>query len=114
MAHEGDAAVDALLYEGLNGRRDTFAFKELYGLHPADVVKITHKETINILSIHAGVRADSHKTGTNEFYRRFAEFVHLFEGSDYDESYLTAGSQCADVARAYWSLLDCQRYQDSA
>ncbi|RPA92402.1 hypothetical protein L873DRAFT_1642335, partial [Choiromyces venosus 120613-1] len=105
IAYEGDAAVDALLYEGLNRRRDTFAFKELYGLHPADVVKITHKETINILNIHARVRADRHKTGADEFYRRFAEYVHLFEGSDYDERYLTTGSQCADVARAYWSLL---------
>ncbi|RPA92051.1 hypothetical protein L873DRAFT_1818402 [Choiromyces venosus 120613-1] len=114
MAHEGDAAVDALLYEGLNGRRDPSAFKELYGMHPADVVKIRHKETIHILSIHAGVRADSRKTGTDEFYRRFAEFVQLFEGSGCDESYLTAGSQCADVARAYWSILDCQMYQDSA
>ncbi|RPA91752.1 hypothetical protein L873DRAFT_1867002 [Choiromyces venosus 120613-1] len=114
MAHEGDAAVDALLYEGLNGRRDPSAFKELYGMHPADVVKIRHKETIKILNIHAGVRADSHKTGTDEFYRRFAEFVQLFEGSGCDESYLTAGSQYADVARAYWSILDCQRYQDCA
>ncbi|RPA91450.1 hypothetical protein L873DRAFT_1714216 [Choiromyces venosus 120613-1] len=114
MAHEGDAAVDALLYEGLNGRRDPSAFKELYGMHPADVVKIRHKETIKILNIHAGVRADSHKTGTDEFYQRFAEFVQLFEGSGCDESYLTAGSQCADVARVYWSILDCQRYQDSA
>ncbi|RPB05784.1 hypothetical protein L873DRAFT_1832544 [Choiromyces venosus 120613-1] len=113
MAHEGDAAVDALLYEGLNGRRDTFAFKELYGIHPADVVKIRHKETINILNIHAGVRADSHKTGTDKFYRRFAEFIQLFEDSDYKENYLIAESQCTDVTRAYWSLAGCQRYQDS-
>ncbi|RPA91453.1 hypothetical protein L873DRAFT_1714083, partial [Choiromyces venosus 120613-1] len=41
MAHEGDAAVDALLYEGLNGRHDPSAFEELYGIHPADVVKIS-------------------------------------------------------------------------
>ncbi|RPA91754.1 hypothetical protein L873DRAFT_1794718 [Choiromyces venosus 120613-1] len=113
MVHGGDAVMDALLYEGLNGRRDSSTFKELYGIHPADVVKITHKETSNILNIHARVRADSYKTGTDKFYQRFSEFVQLFEGSDYDESYLTAGSQSADVACAYWSLLGCQRYQDS-
>ncbi|RPA91449.1 hypothetical protein L873DRAFT_1781083 [Choiromyces venosus 120613-1] len=113
IGHGGDAAMDALLYEGLNGRRDSSMFKELYGIHPADVVKITHKETINILNIHARVRANTYKTGTDKFYQRFSEFVQLFEGSDYNESYLTAGSQSADVACAYWSLLGCQRYQDS-
>ncbi|RPA89136.1 hypothetical protein L873DRAFT_1832076 [Choiromyces venosus 120613-1] len=97
-AHGGDAIVDALLYEGLNGRCDPSTFNELYGLHPGDVLKIT----------------DIHKTGTAEFYQRFAQFIQLFEGSNYDESYLTAGPQCADVAHTYWSLLDCQRYQDSA
>ncbi|RPA92050.1 hypothetical protein L873DRAFT_1794517 [Choiromyces venosus 120613-1] len=74
----------------------------------------SHRETINILNIHAGVRADSHKTGTDEFYQKFAEFIQLFERSGCDESYLTARSQCADIARAYWLLLGCQRYKDRA
>ena len=39
-AHREDAAVDALLYEGVEGRRDIFVFQQLYGLHPSDVQKI--------------------------------------------------------------------------
>jgi len=40
--HRGDAVVDALLYNdmGVNGRQDSFAFEELYGIHPFDVKKI--------------------------------------------------------------------------
>ena len=39
--HREDAAVDALLYEGVEGRRDIFVFRQLYGLHPSDVQKIS-------------------------------------------------------------------------
>ncbi|RPA91662.1 hypothetical protein L873DRAFT_1713016 [Choiromyces venosus 120613-1] len=112
-AHGGDAAVDALLYEGVEGRQDTYAFEELYGMHPSDVKKITHKETIDILNLHAGVRADNDKTGTDEFYKRFADFIQAFKRSDPKVNYLIGES--TNVTRAaYWSLLKCQRYTDSA
>ncbi|RPB04313.1 hypothetical protein L873DRAFT_1667159 [Choiromyces venosus 120613-1] len=111
--HGGDAAVDALLYEGVEGRYDTYTFEELYGMHPADVKKIMHKETIDILNLHAGVRADNDITGTDEFYKRFAEFIQAFKRSDPKVNYLIGES--TNVTRAaYWSLLKCQRYTDSA
>jgi len=40
-AHGGDAAVDALLYEGVGGRRDIVAFEKLYGMSPGDVRMIS-------------------------------------------------------------------------
>ena len=42
-AHRGDAAVDALLYDGAEGakRDDEYAFEVLYGLYPSDVKKIS-------------------------------------------------------------------------
>jgi len=36
----GDAATDAMLYEGINGRRDFTTFQKLYGLQPETVRKI--------------------------------------------------------------------------
>jgi len=39
--HDGDAPVDALLYAGVGARSDAFAFEELYGIHPYDVMKIS-------------------------------------------------------------------------
>ncbi|RPA88792.1 hypothetical protein L873DRAFT_1902185 [Choiromyces venosus 120613-1] len=119
MAYDGDAAVYAVLYEGLNRRCNPSAFKELYGIHHADMVKINEltslgdKETINILNIHTEVQADSHRTGTDKFSLRFAEFVQLFQGSGCDECYSTTGLQWVDVACAYQSILECQRYEDS-
>lgn len=40
-AHGGDAVVDAQLYQGMDGRRDTKAFKKLYGMSPGDVRMIS-------------------------------------------------------------------------
>ena len=39
-AEGGDAATDALLYEGTMGRKDFTTFEKLYGLHPAIVLRI--------------------------------------------------------------------------
>ncbi|RPA90851.1 hypothetical protein L873DRAFT_1716449 [Choiromyces venosus 120613-1] len=111
--HRGDAAVDALLYDGIEGRYDTYTFEELYGMHPSDVKKITHKETIDILNLHAAVRANNDKTGTDEFYKKFAEFIKAFRMSDPKVNYLIGESTNATRA-AYWSLLKCPRYKDSA
>ncbi|KAF8246111.1 hypothetical protein K440DRAFT_500655, partial [Wilcoxina mikolae CBS 423.85] len=102
-AHGGDAVVDAQLYQDLDGRRDYSAFKKLYGFLPETVQRITHKETIDVLNTHAAVIASKHKTGSDEFYKRFAKFVELFEKSDYDEGYLEGN--LTDVTRAYWSFL---------
>lgn len=40
-AHGGDVAVDAPLYEGVGGRRDTSTFKKLYGMSPGEVPMIS-------------------------------------------------------------------------
>jgi hypothetical protein len=39
--HEGDCVRDAELYYGLGSRLDVGIYRELYGLHPADVKKIS-------------------------------------------------------------------------
>ncbi|PWW75789.1 hypothetical protein C7212DRAFT_324280, partial [Tuber magnatum] len=110
-AHSGDAAIDALLYNGVGGREDSYVFEALYGLHPFDVMKITHKETIEILNLHAGVAAHKYKTGTDEFYRRFAIFIQAFKRLDPRVNYLNEGFMNATCA-AYWSLRECQKYED--
>jgi len=38
--HGGDAAVDALLDDGVDGRENTWVFGGLCGIHPSDVKKI--------------------------------------------------------------------------
>ncbi|PWW80017.1 hypothetical protein C7212DRAFT_341178 [Tuber magnatum] len=110
-AHSGDAAIDAMLYDGVGGREDSYVFEALYGLHPTDVMKITHKETIEILNLHAGVKAHKYETGTDEFYRRFAVFIHAFKRSDPRVNYLNEGVMNATCA-AYWSLRECEKYED--
>ena len=40
-AHSGDVAIDALLYDGIEGRRDVYVFQALYGLHPTDAKYIS-------------------------------------------------------------------------
>lgn len=74
-------------------------------MHPSIVLTINHKPTIDALNAHAGVIASKHRTSSNEFYKRFAKFVELFERSDYDEGYLEGNP--TDVAQAYWSFLNC-------
>ncbi|RPA91705.1 hypothetical protein L873DRAFT_1712766 [Choiromyces venosus 120613-1] len=111
-AHSGDAAIDALLYDGTEGRQDPYVFEALYGLHPSDVKKISYKETIEILNLHANVIAHRDKTGTEEFYKRFAVFIQALKRSDPGVNYLGGGITDATCA-AYWSLLECQKYEDS-
>jgi hypothetical protein len=57
------------------------------------------------MNTHAGVIASKHKTGSDEFYARFAKFIKLFVESDLDECYLEGSS--TDVTRAYWAFLNC-------
>ncbi|KAA8908829.1 hypothetical protein FN846DRAFT_944352 [Sphaerosporella brunnea] len=106
-AHGGDAVVDALLYTGTGGRRDFKAFEKLYGLPPHIVQSIEHKETINVLNTHAGVVASEYKTGSDKFYKLFAEFVNLFKesGEGYEEGYLNGNP--TDVTHAYWAFVNC-------
>ena len=40
-AHGGDAIIDAKLYDGLGGRRDSSVYKKLYGLDPKWVLEIS-------------------------------------------------------------------------
>ncbi|CUS06960.1 unnamed protein product [Tuber aestivum] len=111
IAHGGDAAVDALLYEGIGGRKDIYAFQQLYGLHPSDVRRITHHETLSVLDIHAGVRADERKTGTDEFYQKFADFILAFQKSNLNTDFLI-GESANPTRAAYGALLKCQKYKD--
>ncbi|KAG0636732.1 hypothetical protein HOY80DRAFT_1087354 [Tuber brumale] len=111
-AHLGDAAIDALLYDGAEGLQDSYVFEALYGLHPSDVKKIAHKETTEILNLHAKVKAHRDKTGTDEFYRRFTVFIQAFKRSNPAINYLNEGFTNATGA-AYWSLRECQKYDDS-
>ncbi|CUS06693.1 unnamed protein product [Tuber aestivum] len=106
VAHSGDAAIDAMLYDGAGGRQDWYVFEELYGLHPSAVQKITHKETIEILNRHATVKAND-QPGADEFYRRFAVFVAAFRREDPWCNYLQYGHLNPTCA-AYWSLLELQ------
>ncbi|RPA92488.1 hypothetical protein L873DRAFT_1794242 [Choiromyces venosus 120613-1] len=97
---------------GTEGRQDPYVFEALYGLHPSDVKKISHKETIEILNLHANVIAHRDKTGTEEFYKRFAVFIQALKRSDPGVNYLGGGITDATCA-AYWSLLECQKYEDN-
>jgi hypothetical protein len=78
---------------------------------PSDVQKITHEETLDILSIHAGVLAHTSKTGTDEFYTKFQVFIDRFETSSHDVSYLDE-EPWTEVTTAYRALWNCQRYKD--
>ena len=40
-AHSGDVTIDALLYDGTEGRRDSYVFQALYGLHPTEAKLIS-------------------------------------------------------------------------
>ncbi|KAF8466208.1 hypothetical protein BDZ91DRAFT_816757, partial [Kalaharituber pfeilii] len=104
-AHGGDAVVDAQLYRGAGGRRDFGAFKKLYGFPPETVERISHQPTIDLLNTHAGVIASKHETGSDSFYTLFAEFVRLFDESDYDDAFLDGNAN--GVTRAYWDFLNC-------
>ncbi|KAA8893516.1 hypothetical protein FN846DRAFT_1025664 [Sphaerosporella brunnea] len=109
---------DALLYTGTGGRTDVKAFQKLYGMSPWDVQMLkfeevsrltysAHKETITVLNTHAGVVASKHKTGSDKFYKLFAEFVNLFKesGEGYEQGYLDGNP--TDVTHAYWAFVNC-------
>ncbi|CUS07970.1 unnamed protein product [Tuber aestivum] len=113
LAHGGDAVVDALLYEGIGAREDTYAFEDLYGIHPSDIKRIWDPETIEILNLHATVRASKEKTGTDQFYKKFAEFIRELKWSSFNSNYLLA-DPTDRVHIAYLSLRKCQIYQESA
>lgn len=65
-----------------------------------------HKETIDVLNVHAGVISSKSKVGSAKFYKLFAEFAELFEKSGgYDESYLD--SEPTEVTHAYRAFRKC-------
>ncbi|KAG0132921.1 hypothetical protein HOY82DRAFT_669246 [Tuber indicum] len=112
-AHGGDVITDALLYKGVGGRSDSKTFIELYGITPSDAQKIQHKETIEALNTHARVRADNHKKGSPEYYRRFQVFIDFFQKTECDTDYLRAVPPTT-VTKAYGDLLNCAIYSDNA
>ncbi|CUS15719.1 unnamed protein product [Tuber aestivum] len=108
-AHGGDAAADAQLYEGVGGRTHGLIFVELYRMTPSDVQKIRHRETLEILNIHASVVADTAVTGTSEFYANFQAFIKEFTKSGCNEKYLEEMPR-TNVHAAYWKVRNCRRY----
>ncbi|KAG0134401.1 hypothetical protein HOY82DRAFT_636487 [Tuber indicum] len=108
-AHGGDAKADARLYIGPNRREDDNVFKELYGLFPETVERINDVEMINLLNIHAGVRASKYKEGTERFYDCFHSFINILKGGQtgLDKACpLEAGTA---LSKAYWSFLQASR-----
>ena len=107
MCSWGDAAVDADLYSGLQGRKDFEVYESLYGLAPQVVSSIgnysaipeklnqiprlsdsEHKGTLCALNIHPRVIASKYQTGTKRFYELFKTFIKVFRDSGYDQCYL--------------------------
>ncbi|CUS11382.1 unnamed protein product [Tuber aestivum] len=110
--HGGDAAVDALLYDGIGGRQDTYTFEELYGMHPSDVRNISHQETIDILNLHATVKANKDGTGTEDFYQKFGQFVTEFKRSNFKVTYLSE-DHTDRTQMAYLAVRQCPTYTPS-
>ena len=59
------------------------------------------------MNTHASVIASNYRVGSDKFYTLFAEFVKLFEESDYDERFLD--EPATDVTIAYWRFLNCNK-----
>jgi len=116
VAHGGDAAADAMLYQGQGGRCDYSSYKQLYGKEPGTVLlisessstmfKITrltspgYQPTISILNTHAEVIASKQKRGTAEFYEKFAKFIKLLDESNDPNGYLDGNA--TELSHAYW------------
>ncbi|PWW71727.1 hypothetical protein C7212DRAFT_232589, partial [Tuber magnatum] len=101
VVHGGDVVADAMLYRSPGGRNDPSTFKTLYGLGPGQISRIKYKPTIAALNFHASVVASSRKSGNEEFYASFKEFIRCLEVSDYNESYLDGGKPDSSLTRAY-------------
>ncbi|CUS11038.1 unnamed protein product [Tuber aestivum] len=103
IAHWGDAAIEALVYDGAGRRQDQYVFEELYGLHPSDVQKNTYKETIEVFNRHARVKANDPPAAAAEFYRRFSVFLAALTREDPGSNYLSYDHTNPTWA-AYWCL----------
>jgi len=96
-------------YSKLNSTDRTFSNDNI----STSVSKLTsraHAETLNILNTHATVRAKTEKTGTNEFYTRFAEFIYAFEENSQQVNYLTGDPNATRTA--YDLALNCKLYNE--
>ncbi|KAG0133430.1 hypothetical protein HOY82DRAFT_641116, partial [Tuber indicum] len=105
-AHGGDAKADARLYRGPSGRRDVDAFETLYGLSPETVERITEdKETINVLNIHASIKASKYKTGNKNFYLAFNRYIDRLKASrdGRDEDFVGEGHPV--LTETYWAFI---------
>ncbi|KAG0137738.1 hypothetical protein HOY82DRAFT_473006, partial [Tuber indicum] len=106
FAHGWDARADARLYSGANCRRDVNAFERLYGLSPETVERIAEdKETINVLNIHASVKASKYKKGNESFYLAFNTFPEHVKASrdGRDEAYVGEGRTAFN--KVYWAFI---------
>ncbi|PUU75126.1 hypothetical protein B9Z19DRAFT_921971, partial [Tuber borchii] len=87
-AHGGDAKTDAELYRGGNERKDVKIFSELYGFIPQVVWVLTHMESINVLNLHAGIKADQREQINPKFYEVFEKFTDAWMSSSFSNNYL--------------------------
>ncbi|KAG0133429.1 hypothetical protein HOY82DRAFT_482822 [Tuber indicum] len=105
-AHGGDAKVDARLYRGPNGRRDVYAFETLYGLSSETVERIAEdKETINVLNIHASVKASKYKTGNKNFYLAFKRYIDRLKASRDGRGEDSVGEGLPALTETYWAFI---------
>ncbi|PUU76564.1 hypothetical protein B9Z19DRAFT_1109377 [Tuber borchii] len=105
--HVGDAEADANLYRDDKERNDFTVFEELYGVLPQVVWYCTHMETINVLNIHAGIKADQGESMNPRFYGLFDDFIKAWESAGFAINYLDEGvkdSHVAAVNKAYWAF----------
>ncbi|PUU82432.1 hypothetical protein B9Z19DRAFT_1120757 [Tuber borchii] len=111
-AHEGDALIDALLYEynTIGARPDFFVFVQLYGMNPQEVVKLTHRETIKVLNLHATVCANADQRPNPEFLAKFITFITEFQRSGNTEDYILVSPTVSTTRAAYDAVLVCPPY----
>ncbi|KAG0137735.1 hypothetical protein HOY82DRAFT_477327 [Tuber indicum] len=105
-AHGGDAKADARLYSGPSCRKDVYAFETLYGVSPETVENTAEdKETINVLNIHASVKASKYKKGNESFYLAFNTFLDLFKARRNGRDEDSVGEGRTALSKAYWVFI---------
>ncbi|PUU72694.1 hypothetical protein B9Z19DRAFT_921555, partial [Tuber borchii] len=106
-AHGGDAKTDAELYRGSNERNDVDIFLDLYGFLPQVVWALTHMESINVLNLHAGIKADEREQMNPKFYKLFEKFTNAWMIAGFSSNYLDADvKKPKEVAakNAFWEF----------
>ncbi|RPB00418.1 hypothetical protein L873DRAFT_1789003 [Choiromyces venosus 120613-1] len=80
-------------------RKDTNTFKALYGLEPELASKITHKQTVEVLNVHADAIPPNPESVTEKPHESFEKIIELLERFGDDEGYPDG---LADVYQSFW------------